>query len=41
MKAAGITFGDMKIIRQKALVLGNLDNKALEIAADSFSPSGE
>ena len=39
--AAGITFGDMKLIRQKALVLGNLDQKALEIAADSFSPSGE
>ena len=41
MRAAGLLFGDMKLIRQKALVLGNLDGKALEAAADSFSPSGE
>lgn len=41
MKTAGITFGDMKLVRQQALVLGNLDAKSLEAAADSFSPSGE
>ncbi len=41
MKTAGITFGDMKLIRAATIVLGNLDAKALEKAADSFSPSGE
>lgn len=41
MKAAGITFGDMRLIKSEAAILGNLDAKALEKAADSFSPSGE
>jgi len=41
MQAAGITFGDMKLIRQASQVLGNLDQKALEAAAEGFSAQGE
>lgn len=37
MKAAGITLGDIRLILRQSQVLGNLDSKALERAAESFS----
>jgi len=36
MKASGITLGDMRLIRDEAQVLGNLNARALEKAAESF-----
>lgn len=40
MRDAGITLGDMLIITKEARKLGNLDAKALEKAAESFSQKG-
>lgn len=41
MKAAGLTFGDMKLVMQRARELGNLDSKTLEKAAEGFSAKGD
>ncbi len=40
MKASGLTFGDMKLVMQRARELGNLDSKTLEKAAEGFSEKG-
>ena len=37
IKAAGLGMGDLRMILNKALELGNLDGKALERAAEAFS----
>lgn len=41
MKAAGFTFGDIRLILAKCRELGNLDSRKLEEAAESFSSEGE
>lgn len=41
MKSAGIGFGDIRLINKRAMELGNLDAKALEKAAESFSEKGD